>query len=127
MKDRIGLKLALAVCVALGITSTARAQDYQYKGEVYANAGINGMTDTETNMGKGLVVGGGVGYRFHRRWGVSFDVSRNGHYRDFGSPLTAEGHAVLVGGSAQFFFRPETSVQPYLRFGVNYVRYKGTF
>lgn len=127
MKYNIGLKFTLSVCLALGIASTVRAQDYQYKGEVYANAGINGMTDDETNLGKGWVVGGGVGYRFHRRWGVSFDVSRNAHHRDFGTNLLADGHAVLVGGSAQFFFRPETSAQPYLRLGVNYARYRGTF
>jgi hypothetical protein len=82
------------------------------------------MTDDETNPGQGLVVGGGLGYRFHRRWGVSFDVSRNAHHRDFGTSLITDGHAVLIGGSAQFFFRPDTNAQPYLRFGVNYARYK---
>lgn len=127
MQNNSGSLLILLVMIVLNIPAELRAQDYQYKGEVYALAGIGGMLDDETNLGQGLVVGGGVGYRFHRRWGVSFDVSRNEHHRDFGTNLQAEGHAVLVGGSAQFFFRPETSAQPYLRAGVNYARYRGTF
>lgn len=127
MKNNWSLKIVLLSLLFIGLNGSAAAQDYEYKGEVYGNAGGSAMTDDETNLGKGLVVGGGLGYRFHRRWGLSFDISRNAHYRDFGTYLTADGHAVLIGGSAQFFFRPETSVQPYLRIGVNYARYKGTF
>ena len=126
MKHHWSLKIVLLSLLFVGGTSVAAAQDYEYKGEVYGNAGVGGMLDDETNLGKGLVVGGGLGYRFHRRWGVSFDVSRNAHHRDLGA-LKADGHAVLVGGSVQFFFRPETNVQPYLRFGANYARYHGTF
>jgi len=127
MKHNWSLSSVLFSLLFIGLTNVVVAQDYQYKGEVYGNAGIGGMLDDETNLGQGLVVGGGFGYRFHRRWGVSFDVSRNAHHRDFGTSLITDGHAVLIGGSAQFFFRPDTSAQPYLRFGVNYARYQGSF
>ena len=127
MKHNFCLQFILFLLVALCGANVIYAQDYRYKGEFYGNVGGNLMNDDETNLGKGLVVGGGIGYRFHRRWGVSFDVARNAHHRDFGTNLLADGHAVLVGGSAQFFFRPETNAQPYLRLGVNYARYRGTY
>ncbi len=126
MKQNWILSILMLFIIYLATSSSVSAQEYQYKGEVYGNVGISGMTDDETILGKGLAVGGGIGYRFHRRWGVTFDVSRNGHQRDTES-FKFEGNAVVVGGSTQFFFRPETKVQPYLRFGVNYARYSGTF
>ncbi len=100
------------------------AQDIDYKGEIYGNVGYGRLFDDETNLGTGLVVGGGIGYRFNRRWAVTFDVSRIGHQRETESYIF-EGYALLVGGGLQYHFRPESKAQPYIRLGLSFAHYDG--
>jgi Outer membrane protein beta-barrel domain len=104
----------------------ASAQDPDYKREVYGHVGYGKLLDDETNLGNGLAVGGGFGYRITRRLGVTLEVSRNGHRREE-SYIKIEGSALLIGGGLQYHFRAESNAQPYFRVGLSFAHYNGTF
>ncbi len=100
---------------------TAGAQEY--KGEVFGSFGHGSVGEDDGSLGGGFVLGGGIGYRFSRRWGVEFDISRHGYQRDFsgdGIVHQWDGNALILAGSLLCHFRPEDRTQPYLRFGVSY-------
>lgn len=126
MHKRMSYKLIpLIICLVTPGFALAQASDHN--SEVFFNVGYGKLLDDETMLGNGMVVGFGYAYRLNRRWGLTLEGSRNNHLRDrSGEAFKFEGHAILAGGSLQYHFRPQTNVQPYLRFGLNFAHYKGT-
>ena len=115
------INLCGPILLVTATAGTAVAQEY--KGEVYGNFGYGSVSDDDYSLGNGAVVGGGIGYRFSRRWGVAVDFSRNAHHRDFsrdGIVNKWDGHSLILNGSLLCHFRPESRTQPYLRFGLSY-------
>ena len=115
------LPITILFLIMTATAGTAVAQEY--KGEVYGNFGYGAVWADDGSLGNGAVVGGGIGYRFSRRWGVAVDFSRHAHHRDFswdGIVNKWDGHSLILNGSLVCHFRPESRTQPYLRFGLSY-------
>jgi hypothetical protein len=120
------LSAFLLFLLAVTMPVPGLAQGEPYKGEVFGNVGYNLLGDDEGSRGDGVSFGGGIGYRFSRRWGLVFEASRNGHHRET-SEFEMDGYAALVGGALQYHLLAESKAQPYLRFGLSYARYEGRF
>jgi len=125
LKRLICKLIPLIICTVTPGLVFAQASDS--RSEVFFNVGHGKLLDDETNLGSGLVIGLGYGYRLNQRWSLVLEGSRNDHLRDrSGESFKFEGHAYLVGGGLHYHFRPQTNFQPYLRFGLNYAHYSGT-
>jgi hypothetical protein len=120
------LRIVYLLLLAVTLAVPGFAQNPSYKGEVYGNIGYGLLSDDEGSRGRDVVFGGGIGYRFSRRWGLAIEASRNGHYRETAS-FAMDGYAALVGGALQYHLLAESKAQPYLRFGLSYARYEGRF
>ena len=115
--------LPIPVLFLITFVAREKAVAQEYKSEVYGNLGYGSVGDDDYSLGDGIVVGAGIGYRFSRRWGATFDVSRHTHHRDFssyGMDKHWDGHSLLLPGSLLCHFRPESRTQPYVRFGMSY-------
>jgi opacity protein-like surface antigen len=125
MKQERARVRALTVVFLFSAVAAEKAIAQEYKGEVYGNFGYGSVADDDYSLGNGVVVGGGFGYRFSRRWGFAVDFSRNAHSRDLSSEGIVnkwDGHSLILNGSMVCHFRPESRTRPYLRFGVSYAR-----
>lgn len=102
------------------------AQGTDYRKEVFGNIGYGKIYDDETNLGGGVGVGGGFGYRFTRRLGVDFEVNSLNHNRDAGV-WEFDGRALTAGAGFQVHFLPESPAQPFIRAGLVWARYEANF
>lgn len=122
---RVFWRISFFLLLVTPVARTSFAQGLPYKGDVHGNFGYGNVSDDDGSLGNGPVIGGGIGYRFSRRWGVSVDISRNAHNRDFsreGIVHKWDGHSLILNGSLLVHFRPESRTQPYIRFGLSYAQ-----
>jgi hypothetical protein len=125
-KSRYLLGAVFLLPLVITLYTPVCAQSGEYKGEVFAKAGYGSLGDDEGGRGRGLVAGGGLGYRLTPRWGAEFEVTRNAARRETSS-FVMDGYALLVGGGVNYHFLPEAKAQPYLRLGLSYGHYDGKF
>jgi hypothetical protein len=125
-RSRSLLSVIFLLSLAIVDCNSARAQSAEYKGEVFAKVGYGSLGDDEGSRGRGVVAGGGVGYRLTPHWGLEFEASRNSGRRETSS-FEMDGYALLVGGGVNYRFLPDRKFQPYLRLGLNYGHYDGKF
>jgi opacity protein-like surface antigen len=104
-----------------GATTTAQAQ------AVFVGAGWTGGWDDETNLGKGLLVSGGVAYPLGRHLSVEGEVSWARHLRDSGY-LAADGTPLIATARLAYWFpRPGSRARPFASAGISVVHSTGYF
>lgn len=110
--------------------SNAQESDYRYRGEVFGFIGVGKTYDDEGSLGSGLNAGGGIGYRFHRKFGAEIELAAHRHRREFSSGVVFEGNGFNAALSGLYYFGRATGrAQPYLigGFGVMHERNTSSF
>jgi opacity protein-like surface antigen len=107
----------------LFLAPTVLAQDYTSRGEVFGSIGGGKTYDDEGSLGKGLDIGGGVGFRLTPRFGVEGQVNRIDYQRDFDSGVRFEGTAVFTTANVVYHFSTSRA-QPYVVGGVGFVHHE---
>jgi hypothetical protein len=99
------------------------SQTVSYPYSVFGQIGGAKVYDDEGSLGSGLYAGGGVGYRFHRRFEVEGEISRFSHERSIGGgAFKFAGTGTFGAGNLLFFFKSGRA-QPYLLGGVGLLHY----
>jgi opacity protein-like surface antigen len=105
------------------IAPAVLAQNYDSRGEVFGSLGGGKIYDDEGSLGKGLDIGGGVGFRITPKVGVEGQVNRIDYERNFFSGVRFAGTAVFTTANLLYHFST-AKVQPYVVGGVGFVHHE---
>ena len=116
----MGITIA-AITVLLLIANFSFAQTPEYKTEVFGIVGGAAIHDDETYLGSGLNLGGGVGFRLSRRFGLNVEAYYNNSSRNF-PDARLESNATTLAADLHIYF-PIRKVEPYVLVGTGLTRF----
>ena len=118
------IKLVVIAAVVFLMPLLSIAQENRTKWEVFGTAGYGRAYDDEGNIGSGLDLGGGFGYRITPKVGVEGSFNWFSHTREFGgSPVRFEGTAVSGAANVVYHFS-ESKVQPFVTGGIGALQHE---
>jgi opacity protein-like surface antigen len=123
MKGNFSMVKTVILMSFLLIAPATLAQSYDSRGEVFGSIGGGKIYDDEGSLGKGLDIGGGVGFRITPKVGIEGQVNRIDYERNFFSGVRFAGTAVFTTANLLYHFSTE-KVQPYLVGGVGFVHHE---
>ncbi len=120
------MKITIAgVAVLLLVANFSFAQIPDYKTEVFGVVGGAAIHDDETYLGSGLNLGGGVGFRLSRRFGLNVEGYYNNSSRSFPDSGRLESNATTLAADLHIYF-PIRKVEPYVLVGTGLTRFHQT-
>jgi opacity protein-like surface antigen len=112
------------IVIVMVLSGTATAVQAQ---TVFGGAGWTGGWDDETNLGKGLLVSGGVAHPLGRHLSVEGEVSWGRHLRDSGY-LAADGTPLIGTARLAYWFQgPGSRARAFASAGLGVVHSTGHF
>jgi opacity protein-like surface antigen len=121
------IKLVVIAAVVFLMPVLSMAQDNGMKWEVFGTAGYGKAYDDEGNIGSGLDLGGGFGYRITPKLGIEGTVNWFKHSREFGPPNPVRFEGTAISGAANLVYHfSESKVQPFVTGGVGGLRHEDT-
>lgn len=122
------MPLILSIFLATGFvlhTEELRAQEFEFKGEIFGKI-VGGWTaEDEGGLGRGFVFGGGVGYMLSNRWEIAAEIQNQRNRLERGpGEFFHEGQSLKTGGNFQYHFS-KSRLQPCPLLGLSYARFDG--
>jgi opacity protein-like surface antigen len=93
--------------------------------EVFATTGVVQLLDDEGSLGLGMPVGGGVGFRFSRGWGIEALAEGQQARRRFSSDVRFDSTVTAVRARLLKYFGD--ALQPYVGAGFGATRIRSTY
>ena len=111
----------LAVALVLSVPALASAQSV----EIFATTGVVKLWDDEGNIGAGVPIGGGIGFKWSRGWGIEALAETQKATRDFDSGVRFDSTVTAARARLIKYFGSGRT-QPYAGAGVGVTRIEST-
>ena len=111
----------LAIALVLSVPALASAQSV----EIFATTGVVQVWDDEGNIGAGVPIGGGIGLKWPRGWGIEALAETQKATRDFDSGVRFDSTVTAARARLIKYFGSGRT-QPYAGAGVGVTRIEST-
>lgn len=105
------------------IAPAVPAQNHDARAEVFGSIGGGKVYDDEGSLGKGLDIGGGIGFRLTSKLHIEGQVNGIDYERNFASGVRFAGTAIFTTANLRYHFST-AKVQPFIVGGVGFVHHE---